>query len=288
MGTRTYRVARLIYGSMHPAFTPVALEYAPTLKPRWGYDRPPHSAIEEIIKENIDVYRTYLQNFLKYLPYYHAIPNWSSASETEAGWNFPLFKGIDLVALYGMLVEHKPKRYLEVGSGMTTRIARRAIVDHQLPTKIISIDPEPRIPVNVVCDEVIRQRIEEIEPRFILDLLEPGDILFWDGAHLAVPGTDAPLLMLEILPFLRPGVIVHIHDIFWPCDYIPEMTERAYGEQYLLGVWLLGARGRYKILLPNYYITQELGLMQILDPILQHPHLGRLQTGGISFWLEVL
>ncbi len=286
--SRLYRWTRLIYRSMQPTFTTVALEYAPSLQPRWGYTQPPHSAIARIIEENYEIYRTYLESFLSYLSYYHAMPDWNSASPTEPGWNFAHIKGIDVVALYGLLVEHRPSHYVELGSGMSTRIARKAIRDHQLPTKIISIDPQPRIPVNALCDEVIRERIENIEPEVIIDRLGPGDILFWDGAHLAVPGTDAPLLMLEVLPFLRPGVLVHIHDIYWPYDYLPEMCERAYGEQYLLGTWLLGARNRYKILLPNYYLTQRPELMRILEPIWQHPRLGRLKTDGSSFWFEVL
>jgi hypothetical protein len=39
------------------------------------------------------------------------------------------------------VVERSPRRYIEVGSGMSTRFPRQAISDLNLQTRIVSIDP---------------------------------------------------------------------------------------------------------------------------------------------------
>lgn len=54
------------------------------------------------------------------------------------------------------LAAGNPATYLEVGSGNSTRFARRAITVHGLRTRIVSIDPEPRAVVDELCDEVVR------------------------------------------------------------------------------------------------------------------------------------
>jgi hypothetical protein len=46
---------------------------------------------------------------------------------------------------------------------------------------------------------------------------------------------------LSILPTLRPGVIVHVHDIFSPRDYLEEWVLKVrllWNEQYLLEAFL--------------------------------------------------
>lgn len=81
--------------------------------------------------------------------------------------------------------------------------------------------------------------------------LEAGDLLFIDSSHIIRPQGDVLWLYLEILPRLRSGVIVHIHDFFSPRDYPREwLVDKGllWNEQYLVEA-LLSNTDRYKVLL---------------------------------------
>lgn len=152
------------------------------------------------------------------------------------GW----YEAVDAEVLYSMLRHFRPRRVVEVGSGFSTSIMRRAITDGGLQTEIVSIDPEPRRSVQSLADKHIEARVEELNARDILGKLTPGDLLFIDSSHTVTTGGDVPFLFLEVLPQLPPGVFVHVHDIFFPYDY-PEkwvFDEYGWGEQYLVHAFL--------------------------------------------------
>jgi len=94
-------------------------------------------------------------------------PHWCN------GW----FPGMDAVSIYGFLAERNPAHYYEVGSGNSTKFARRAIRDHDLRTEIISIDPYPRAEIDAICDRVLRCTLEDVEPQHFNGTL---DTLFLD------------------------------------------------------------------------------------------------------------
>jgi Methyltransferase domain len=194
-----------------------------------------------------------------------------------------------------MLVEFRPKRFVEVGSGYSTRFARRAIREHSMPTRITSIDPAPRAEIDQLCDSVIRRPLEEVD-LCVFDELEPGDILFIDSSHRTFSNSDVTALFMDVLPRLRSGVVVHLHDIFWPYDYPPEWANRYYSEQYLLGAYLLGDRAsRVTVLLPNAFVIHDRELAEVCKPLLEIAGIRRPKTadcsphglGGCSFWLTL-
>jgi hypothetical protein len=102
--------------------------------------------------------------------------------------------------------------------------ARYAIRSGNLKTTISSIDPNPRADINKLCDHVFRANMEQFDPKLFQEL-EAGDILFFDGSHRIFSNTDVTVFFLEVLPRLKPGVLVHIHDIFLPA--IPSDLGRA-------------------------------------------------------------
>jgi hypothetical protein len=202
---------------------------------------------------------------------------------------------MDGVALYGMLFEFRPQRFVEVGSGYSTKFARRAIQDHSLRTLITSIDPKPRAEIDKLCDSVIRQPLEEIDLG-VFDELEPGDFLFIDGSHRAFTNSDVTVTFLDVLPRLKAGVVVHFHDIFWPYDYPPEWAHHYYSEQYLLGCYLLGDRAsKVKVLQPNAFIVHDRELARTCKPLLEiagirrpyNPIYSPYGFAGGSFWLQL-
>jgi predicted O-methyltransferase YrrM len=203
---------------------------------------------------------------------------------------------MDAVALCGMLFEFQPKRFIEVGSGYSTKFARRTIEDHSLRTLITSIDPKPRAEIDKLCDSVIRQPLEELDLG-VFDGLEPGDFLFIDSSHRTFSNSDVTVAFLDVLPRLRAGVVVHFHDIFWPYDYLPEWSDRYYSEQYLLGSYLLGDRGtEVKVLQPNAFIVRDSELAAICKPFLEIAGIRRPYNAisspygmaGSSFWFQTI
>jgi hypothetical protein len=138
--------------------------------------------------------------------------------------------------------------------------------------------------VDRLCDVVIRRPFQDVDPS-IVDNLEDGDVFFFDGSHQALLNSDVTVFFLDVLPRLAHGVYVHVHDIWLPVDYPPELFERCYSEQYLLAVLLLfGATPN--IVLPNTFIGLDSELLAILDPILTAPSLLPMRTWGSSFWMR--
>ena len=185
-----------------------------------------------------------------------------------------------------MLSIVQPKTYVEVGSGNSTKVAYKAKSDHQLVTKIISIDPHPRAEIDALSDTVIREPFENVDYEIILNLQE-NDILFIDNSHRILPNSDAMVFFLEILPNLQKGVIVHIHDIYLPYDYPQNMCDRFYSEQYGLAMYILSNREKYHTLLPNYFISEDPELSKIVEPIWKHPNAQNVERHGGSYWITI-
>ena len=93
---------------------------------------------------------------------------------------------------------------------------------------------------------------------------------------------------MELLPELKKGVIVHVHDIYIPYDYPQFMCDRAYSEQYVLAAFLLANPERYKPIMPNYFVSEDKELAEILLPIWDHENLNGVERNGGSFWFEVM
>lgn len=239
--------------------------------------------IQEIFKQHEPRMRQTLLDIAQFTSTLTQIPR-TTQLPLQPCWDNPWFPPFDGVALYGLLALHKPRRYIEVGSGISTRFARQAIQDFQLATTIISIDPHPHNPVEGLCDEVIVQRAENM-PQEFWQSLSANDMVFIDNSHRSFPGSDVTVFFTEVLPSLPSGVIYGIHDIFLPNDYPTEWNERFYSEQYLLMLYLLGGAAKDEILLPVNWLTGQAHLHGLLSGLWQHPGLfeGMMKHGG-AFW----
>jgi predicted O-methyltransferase YrrM len=170
------------------------------------------------------------------------------------GW----FESVDADVFYGIVRHFAPRQIIEVGSGFSSLLASRAIRDGQLKTRIISVDPCPRVEIRQFVDEFIQCRIEELALSELADRLSPGDVLFIDSSHLIQTGGDVVYLYLQLLPRLRPGVLIHAHDVFLPFEYPKEFVvveHWGWAEQYLVHALLMG-NDTLEILWPSCYIWQ--------------------------------
>lgn len=197
-------------------------------------------------------------------------------------WTNPWLPPLDGALLYGLVATLRPATYMEVGSGFSTKFVRLAIRDHGLGTKIVSIDPQPRAEVDALCDEVVRLPYEDIDLD-VLDRLGPGDMLFVDNSHRAFTNSDVTVFFTETLPYLRPGVVYGVHDIFIPHDYPPEWNDRFYAEQYLLMSYLAGGAAGDEVLLGTHHLATSPHLLEHLLPSL--PPIDNPLVGG-GFWLR--
>jgi hypothetical protein len=193
------------------------------------------------------------------------------------------FHGVDALVAYCMVRHFQPRLIIEVGSGFSSLVLGQAAAKNK-NSALICIDPFPRdflrngLPG---LQSLIAKKVEDTDLQFFSQL-ESGDILFIDSSHTVKIGGDVNYLFLEVLPRLKPGVIVHIHDIFLPFEYRRDWVLdefRFWNEQYLLQAFLT-FNSEFEVLLANSYLNhyhQE-------DLKAAFPNLSSWASG--SFWMR--
>jgi predicted O-methyltransferase YrrM len=199
------------------------------------------------------------------------------------------FEWFDSRALYVMLRTLAPKRLVEVGSGFTTLLM--ADVNRRYlggGTEITCIEPFPRPFLSRAQDRLgslIQCKVQDASLE-TFDALEAGDVLFVDSSHVSKTGSDVNYLVFEVLPRLRPGVIVHFHDIFLPAEYPREWVlgeQRSWNEQYVIRALLMYSnvfRVRFGC---AYAFFAHRELIGKVTGVPSH-----LVWGGASLWIEKL
>ena len=184
-----------------------------------------------------------------------------------------------------MILDRGSKRVVEVGSGFSTIIAKRAIEYADLDTRIVVIDPYPRTDVRSVADELTLARVEQTG---LLGLdWSARDLLFIDSSHICKTRGDLPYLFCQLLPSLPSGVLVHVHDIFLPYDYPNLYDGWWHTEEYLLACTLAHST-RYRVVMATHWLSRVHGaeMEKTFGPFsgteASAPH-----HFGCSFWIEV-
>jgi len=276
-----------LYRFFSPKFQNLHLEYKVDFKPRYGHGKPPHTGLDQIIAKDKIRYESYIQKALSYTAQLSTIQDQQKERDTtKPTWNNGFLPGLDIIMIYTLIADLKPKRYIEVGSGNSTKVVYKAKKDQNLQTEIISIDPMPRAEIDALADKVHRLPFENIDFD-IVDMLGDGDVLFIDNSHRILPNSDAMVFFLEILPRLKKGVVVHIHDIYLPYDYPQFMCDRFYTEQYGLAMYVMANPQRYKTIFPCYFVSEDEALSKQLEPIWSHKNLQNVERHGGSYWLQI-
>lgn len=159
-------------------------------------------------------------------------------------YNNQSYLGGDAEYLYNIIRLKKPSRIIEIGCGYSTLMIQQALEANRKEQPAYScihtcVEPYEMPWLEQMKIEVIRKRVEELPREFFLQL-DRDDILFIDSSHMIRPQGDVLFEFLEILPILQPGVLVHVHDIFSPKDYLDEWVYAhvMWNEQYLLEAFL--------------------------------------------------
>ena len=176
------------------------------------------------------------------------------------------YPSFDTATLYAMLRYLKPRRYIEVGCGWSSRASSAALMrnrDEGTRCESLYIEPYPTSHLMEIKlpGEFLKQEVQHV-PLEHFQRLEPGDVLFIDTSHVIKVQNDVEHEFLRILPSLRAGVNVHVHDIFTPYDYPEEWlvgngTNRGgNNEQYALECLLSGGSD-WEVILPVYLLWRE-------------------------------
>ena len=189
--------------------------------------------------------------------------------------------------LYALVRHGKPRRIVELGSGFTTLAmaeAATANAREERPVELQVYDPYPGVaspdtPGVAALEALSAQDV----PLEVFDRLGPGDMLVVDTTHTVKVGGDVNRIVLDVLPRLRAGVLVHFHDVFLPYEYPRRWAER-YGlfwsEQYLLQAFLAFNRDFEVVLALHALVRKQPEPLRALIP-----SLGADAAPG-AFWIR--
>lgn len=173
------------------------------------------------------------------------------------------FEFVDAECYYGLIRWLKPSRILEVGSGFSTLLALEAIRkcqadDPSFHCNLTCIEPYERPFLETLDINLVRAKVEDV-PLSHFENLTAGDILFIDSSHMIRPGGDVLHLVLGVLPLLKRGVWVHVHDIFLPDDYPAAWLRdefRLWNEQFILEAYLAGGAD-YEVMIALNHLSKR-------------------------------
>jgi hypothetical protein len=219
-------------------------------------------------------------------------------SQDVRGVSFELWNGLfqagDAEVLYALVRHLRPGRIVEVGSGNSTLVtaaACRANAREGAPVEFVAIDPAPQRAIAHGVEGLTAHEAVDVRtlPVTRFETLQPGDILFIDTHHVVKRGSEVNWLFLEVLPRLRAGVWVHVHDVFLPYDYPPwSYWLQLPNEQYLLQALMIESAWRAELALATLFIERPQELTRLI-PSLTEPVPGTPQLRTwypASFWLR--
>lgn len=166
-------------------------------------------------------------------PYYREVEGSPIPSQcAEAGLGYGL---IEAQVLHCFLRSSPPSKIVEIGGGVTTCLMLEAVSRNEAEGKphsaITTIEPFPSSFLAECVDvELIREPCQAAHHDYFTNL-KSGDLLFVDSSHTVKIGSDVVRICTELLPSLSPGVIVHIHDIFFPYLYPRDSLQKFFGWQ---------------------------------------------------------
>ncbi|MHC4220000.1 MAG: class I SAM-dependent methyltransferase [Planctomycetota bacterium] len=169
----------------------------------------------------------------------------------------------DATVLYAMLRHLRPARLIEIGSGHSSCLMldiNERCFDGRMQYTIV--EPYPEQLASMISEtemqkvDIVCQRLQNMDSG-IFEELGPNDVLFVDSTHVSKIDSDVNHLFFRILPCLRPGVVVHVHDINYPFEYLREWIweGRCWNEAYLVRAFLQ-YNDTFEILYFNSYMYQ--------------------------------
>jgi hypothetical protein len=223
-------------------------------------------------------------NILKKIPF----PTECEREGFRYYFNNPAFSVGDASIYFAMLLEFQPSKIVEIGSGFSSACAldtNELFLNNKV--QFTFIEPYPKLLQSLLknhdkdCITIIESCVQDVDLD-IFSQLKLGDFLFIDSTHIVKTASDVNYEIFEIIPSLNSGVIIHIHDIFWPFEYPRQWVfeeKRAWNELYAIRA-LLMYQNEFEILFFNDYFAKT------FDAKVFERYPNFLSNPGGSLWLR--
>lgn len=199
-------------------------------------------------------------------------------------------------AYYSLIRHLKPKTIIEIGSGNSTVLANHALEKNVeelkgYKCKFISIEPYPKPYLEKLSQlsELKQCKVQDVSLDYFSQL-NAGDILFIDSSHVLKSGGDVIFEYCEIIPRLKAGVYIHIHDISLPKPYSPFYYDSHlyWNEQFMLQALLTNNDKLEVVWAGTYLFTKYFEKMKkAFCPEFDHMREVFPQAEPSSFWMRV-
>ena len=234
------------------------------------------------INLNLKSQTSLVQTFKKY---YDELPFSENKSVNRYYFKNIFFSYTDGIILYSIIRHFKPTRIIEVGSGFSSALMLDTSGLFKLNLKLTFIEPYPKRLKSLLTKtdkkniEIKEAKIQDIDISNF-KILEKNDILFIDSTHISKTGSDVNFILFNILPILKPGVLIHFHDIFFPFEYSKNWVYqgRSWNESYILRAFLMN-NNNYEIIMFNDFLHKH------HKTVFEDMPLCYKNTGG-SIWLK--
>lgn len=203
-------------------------------------------------------------------------------------WDNPYFAAHDASVLFSMLLAFRPKRFIEVGCGYSSCLlldTNEMFLDGGLSLALIDPFPDDLNelfgPKGAPGARLYPQKLQDV-PLEIFAELEANDILFIDSSHVSKTGSDVNYYLFRILPLLKPGVLIHVHDIHWPFEYSENWVfeeKHSWNEAYIVHAFLQYNESFEILYWSNFVFSNLLDELRTLMPICA-------ENGGGSLWVR--
>ena len=222
------------------------------------------------------------------LPYLKDIPFQEKKTQSlRYAFDNPAYSWGDASVLHAMLRLHRPKRFVEIGSGWSSACAVDTVEKYlNFECELTFIEPFPKLLRELIGKtkrrvQIIDQPVQQV-PLRIFETLEAGDFLFIDSTHVLSTGSDVCFELFEILPRLASGVFVHFHDMFWPFEYPRAWAvdeNRSWNELYAVRAYLTN-NDLWRIVFFNDYFRR------FEHPMIEATYPQFLRNSGGALWLR--
>jgi hypothetical protein len=203
----------------------------------------------------------------------------------------------DATVFYCLVNTIRPRRIIDVAGGNTTTLMldMNDTCFRDDPMHITLIEPHPERVEPYLGEESgldkLYCRVQEVDEDLFRSL-EPNDVLFLDTTHISKMGGEVNYLAFRIFPLLKPGVVIHIHEIFYPFEYPSSFfrSGKSWNEIYMWRAFLMHNKD-YEILMFNSWLSKmhtEAMRDAMPDYFKQGNAHVNVQTEGSSLWLRKL
>jgi hypothetical protein len=207
----------------------------------------------------------------------------------------PAFRATDAGIYYGLIRHFKPRRIIEVGAGFSTLLAAQAVLANGKEGEkcdLTAIEPYPSVTLRQGVPglkRLIEGNLQTV-PLKEFEKLEKNDILFIDSSHILKINSDVFYEFLEIIPRLKKGVLIHVHDIYFPLDYPRKLILedfKFYNEQYLLQAFLAFNKEFETFWVSQYMYQRHFELIQkYFSDFLPGGKTQQNAEKNVSFWMR--